>query len=109
MTGHRLARRIVDEMNLSGELARRDIVTKVDRRLEDAMIGRIDVIVPALDLHEAGGLSGERGLLLRQDAEMRKEAPDPGLDQRQALAIDRAARAEFAAEIGHFAQIRSAR
>src|SRR5207248_10293981 len=81
MARHRLARRIVDEMHATRELLRRDILPEVDCRLEHAVIGRVDIVMPALDFHEPGGLKRRISRFLVQNAEMGEETPDAGLDK----------------------------
>src|SRR5262249_32923839 len=105
MARHRLARRIVDEVHVTGELSRRDVLRQVGRRLEYALIRRLDVLVPDLDLHEGGRL--ERGLngFLGENAEMDEQASGPGLDKSKSGAINRSPGTEFAAEIGELSHI----
>src|SRR5258708_657940 len=97
---HRLARRVVDEMHLAGELAGLDHVAELDRGLKQAGLGRIDVVVAVLHLDEAGRRCRRRRGCLRRldDADMGQEVADAALDDGDAGPGHAAAAAELAAE-----------
>ena len=75
-------------MDVPGQLAGDDVAAEVDRGLEQPMVGGIDVVVMALDLHQPRRVRRGRRILCRQHAEMREEAPDAAFDEGDAGAID---------------------
>ena len=92
----RRAHRIFDEVQSSGELALLDPVPKLDRRLEQPVGHRIDEIVAADDLHEAGRLRRRLDRPVLENTEMGQRIAKPALDQVEAATQLRELRLDYA-------------